>query len=157
MKFLIFSLHGITQNADRIDEPHILIRMGGSCFEDWRCTIPDNEQRLDVLEVETDDIDKETDDLILFTAGQANEIISFVNKYEERISCVVIHCYAGECRSPAVAAALSYMLNGDDSWIFSDTQYKPNMHIYRTMMVAIVGEPADLSWWLEHYDIATAD
>ncbi len=44
-------------------------------------------------------------------------------------------CDAGMSRSPAVAAALGRVLNGDDSSFFAG-RYRPNMRVYRMMLDA---------------------
>ncbi len=49
---------------------------------------------------------------------------------------VVVHCTAGKSRSAAVAAALMKSIEGDDSPIFNNPRYKPNMRVYRMVLNA---------------------
>lgn len=88
----------------------------------------------------------------LFSEKHAVEICDFVNYSIKHRGCttLLVHCQAGVSRSPAVAAALSKVLlgdantttqestgytfvgNGDDSEYFG--KYRPNMHVYRTLL-----------------------
>ena len=71
----------------------------------------------------------------LFTEKQANMVIDFVEEVKDKIEMLVVHCEAGISRSPAVAGAISKVLFGDDSAFFKGP-YKPNMHVYRTIIDA---------------------
>ncbi len=75
----------------------------------------------------------------LFSAEQAAEIWSFVRAHRDDVERIVVHCDAGMSRSPAVAAALSRALTGDDSDFFGG-RYRPNMRVYRLLLDAAVGE-----------------
>lgn len=68
------------------------------------------------------------------TPNAAKTIWSYVDATlsVEPEDLVVIHCDAGVSRSPAVAAALSRHYLGYDDLYFK--QYRPNMHVYRTML-----------------------
>src|SRR5947209_4967260 len=70
----------------------------------------------------------------LMTAGQANQIWAFLQKHQNDVGAVVVHCEAGVSRSPAVAAALCKGLGGNDRQFFR--RYQPNMHVYRLMLEA---------------------
>ena len=67
-----------------------------------------------------------------FTEDQAREIWNFVDKYKDNISTIVVQCAVGYSRSPAVAAAISSVLNGYDSEFF--IHYRPNTNVYKTML-----------------------
>jgi predicted protein tyrosine phosphatase len=69
----------------------------------------------------------------LFSQEQARSIWDFVRQHVGQIERIVVHCDAGVSRSPAVAAALSRVLNGDDAAFFGGP-YRPNMHVYRTLL-----------------------
>lgn len=49
---------------------------------------------------------------------------------------IVIYCTAGKSRSAAVAAALHFVLNGNDKPIFGNPMYRPNMLVYRHVLNA---------------------
>lgn len=65
----------------------------------------------------------------LFSAEQAKEIWAFVEKHKPHIESITVHCEGGTSRSPAVAAALNRVLNGDDT-PFDGT----NMLVYETLL-----------------------
>jgi predicted protein tyrosine phosphatase len=82
----------------------------------------------------------DTDDNRLEFGGidktDAKKIKDFVLKYEEDYSIdkIIVNCEAGQSRSSGVAAAiLKYMFN-DDSQIFDNHKYIPNMLCYRTVL-----------------------
>lgn len=66
-----------------------------------------------------------------FSRSQARQIIDLVraNPDAQRL---LVHCDAGFSRSPAVAAALSKAITGDDKAFFK--RYSPNMRVYRTLL-----------------------
>lgn len=68
------------------------------------------------------------------TLEHAKAIVEFVEKYKD---CdVIVHCDEGVSRSAGIAAALLKHYNGDDSGIFGNSRYSPNMHCYKTMLSA---------------------
>jgi predicted protein tyrosine phosphatase len=70
----------------------------------------------------------------LMTLDQAALVlwISNINK-ENNIIC---QCDSGISRSSGMAAALSLIYNKDDLWVFNNPKYRPNMHVYRTILKA---------------------
>ena len=52
---------------------------------------------------------------------------------------MIIQCDAGVSRSAGVAGALMKYYNGDDSEIFENPKYRPNMRCYRTMLNELEG------------------
>ena len=74
--------------------------------------------------------------IVLFNKNMADEII----KITKNVEIVIVHCDAGQSRSPAVAAALSKFYNGDDSIYFSSgsmyglPRYTPNMLVYKILL-----------------------
>jgi predicted protein tyrosine phosphatase len=71
----------------------------------------------------------------LFSEEQAARVWSFVLQHRAQIERVIVHCDAGMSRSPAVAAAISRALTGDDGKFFGG-RYRPNMRVYRTLLKA---------------------
>lgn len=63
--------------------------------------------------------------------GHAREIRQFVEAHPEA-ELIVVHCDAGMCRSPAVAAALWRWMEGNRGPFFD--LFRPNEHVYRTLM-----------------------
>lgn len=66
--------------------------------------------------------------------SQARKILDFIDVFKDDISLIVCQCGAGISRSPAVAAALAKIFNGDDAFIFDNPYYKPNMHVYKLIL-----------------------
>jgi len=70
------------------------------------------------------------------TKADGRKIIDFVEKNKNNVDHFVVHCNAGISRSSGIAAALSKIYNGDDSWVFNNYRYVPNMLVYRTIIDA---------------------
>ena len=64
--------------------------------------------------------------------NQAKIIWDFVQKNWDRVEILLVHCYAGAARSPAVGAAISKVLQGDDMEFFR--RHSPRMRIYRMLL-----------------------
>jgi predicted protein tyrosine phosphatase len=69
----------------------------------------------------------------LFSLDQARQIWSFVERHRRDVQRIVVHCDAGISRSPAVAAALAHVLNGNNEEFFSG-KYMPNAFVYRLLL-----------------------
>ena len=70
------------------------------------------------------------------TKAQAEAIHSFVTDVKDEIDVLHIHCFAGQSRSPAIAAAILRGLHMEDAWIWSDRQYRPNPLCFRLVSEA---------------------
>lgn len=70
----------------------------------------------------------------LFDDKHAEEILNFVNKHWEKVDYFLVHCTAGQSRSPAVAAAIQKVYGGDNEVWFSIAT--PNMRVYRKILEA---------------------
>ena len=90
-----------------------------------------SKNRIATLSLEFHDLDKPYKDYKLFSEEDAYSIFEFLKQNKE-IRDVVIHCDAGISRSPAIAAALTKIFNGDDSKYFKE--YLPNMLAYKIMI-----------------------
>jgi predicted protein tyrosine phosphatase len=71
----------------------------------------------------------------LFSSEQAAQIWAFIQEHRAAVERIVVHCDAGKSRSPAVAAALSRVLTGDDADFFGG-RYQPNRRVYRLLLAA---------------------
>jgi predicted protein tyrosine phosphatase len=89
-------------------------------------------QLVSLLQIAFADIDKPIEGKILFDENHAKQIWDFVESVWDRIDLLLIHCLAGTCRSPAVAAAIAKAKYGDDSLYFG--LHAPNMLVYHTMI-----------------------
>lgn len=70
------------------------------------------------------------------TEEDAIKIKNFVEKYKDipSIDLMIVHCEAGQSRSAGVAAAIMKYLYNDDTQIFNNYKYRPNMLCYRTVL-----------------------
>ena len=89
-------------------------------------------QRIDILQIAFADLSKPEKDMILFNEKHAKQIWDFVDKVWDKIDVLMVHCMAGVCRSPAVAAAIAKVKYGDDFMYFD--LYLPNSLVYTTML-----------------------
>lgn len=65
----------------------------------------------------------------LMSDEDAEKVVRFVLRHSD---CdLIIHCDAGISRSAGVGAAIIKVINGDDSPVFENGQYHPNMWCYR--------------------------
>ena len=83
--------------------------------------------------------DVEGDEPHCMSRADAERIIEFVNQHVNNVQHIVVHCEAGVSRSAGTCAALMQIVNGDDSEIFNNPRFCPNMHCYRTVLTAYFG------------------
>lgn len=74
----------------------------------------------------------------MMTDSDAQKIVVFLNKYPD--TDIIVHCDAGISRSSGVAAAIMKYYTGDDSSIFKNHHYYPNMWCYRKTLTALMGQ-----------------
>lgn len=86
-----------------------------------------------VLRLWFDDVESGRD---CIKTEDAEEIKRFVELHKD--DPIIIHCDAGISRSAGIAAALMKYYNGDDTPIFDNPRYCPNMLCYRTMLNALM-------------------
>ena len=70
------------------------------------------------------------------TIHQADEIATFVHSLRDDTEAIYVSCEAGISRSSAIAAAIYRFYNMDDSVIWNDWQYRPNMLCYQLVLKA---------------------
>lgn len=68
---------------------------------------------------------------------EALHLAKFIKKWYPRVKKFVVHCEAGMSRSAGVAAAILKYFEGDDSPIFDNAYFKPNMYVYRSVLNAL--------------------
>lgn len=71
----------------------------------------------------------------------AAKILRFVDSHIHEINEIIVHCGAGVSRSAGVCAAIMKIVTDDDTPIFNNAKYKPNMACYRKVMNAYFGRP----------------
>ena len=144
-EIMVKSKHAAIEYAEDFSIPKcIVISING--YGDY---IPDffsfgNPAILDCISLTFDDEERGNNAM---TSDDAHEILDFVSDWVDEDVEILVHCGAGVSRSAGVAAALGLLLNGDDSLVFDDGRYSPNMHCYRTMLQA-----AGLSYSEEEVD-----
>ena len=91
---------------------------------------------LDVLHLKFNDTDDTSDVSGGITDKDAISIRDFVNKHRDSENEVrlIVHCEAGQSRSAGVAAAIMKYLYNNDTIIFNNTRYTPNMLCYRKVL-----------------------
>lgn len=95
-------------------------------------TFAKNEFCKDVLTLYFDDITREVEDAVLFSDEMAGQIIDFIEANKD-VDTLLVHCFAGQSRSRAVAAFAVEMLGGDNSKYL--TQGGANMCVYDTLLI----------------------
>ncbi len=80
-----------------------------------------------VLTLYFDDAVKEGKGTVLFTKEMAESVISFIESHK-RVNTLLVHCYAGQSRSRAVAAFAVWMLKADNKQYFE--KGSPNIYVY---------------------------
>ena len=72
------------------------------------------------------------------TEQDAQTIAQWVIVQSGNIDEIIVHCEAGICRSAGVCAAIQKWMMNDDSAIFTNPKYTPNMTCYRAVLNALV-------------------
>jgi predicted protein tyrosine phosphatase len=130
MKIIVNSRLRIEENIPTT-EPHIIISIA-TTVEDF-ADIKQTFECKGILRQTFPDVEKSS---IChpkpFTEDQARDMWNFVEQHLNDVTTIVVQCAAGYSRSPAVAAAISKILNGQDNEFFIN--YRPNTHIYKTML-----------------------
>lgn len=83
-----------------------------------------------------DDIDRVREGLKAMDMQDGEAIYNFISKCQEQFNfdTILVNCGAGQSRSAGVAAALMKFFNNDDSAIFNNPRYTPNMRCYRIVL-----------------------
>lgn len=144
MKWAVFSRREMQRYAwQEHNETSIVISINSSC--ELFLEIPRKSKNgiKKLLSLSFDDVDKKQyDDMIedgygsvvLMSEQDAARIVSFVKKHKDSVDGIIVHCDAGVSRSAGVMAAIMKWLTGDDSKIFSDLRFCPNMWCYRLVL-----------------------
>lgn len=144
MSFLVLGRAHVGKQEHTPDVPHILISITDPYDGEERlgcgpASLFPSDKRLDVLRLEFFDLDESFGNLEMMTETQAEQILTFVNKWKEQVGLIVVNCEMGIARSSAVAAALSKWINGEDFFFYK--QFCPNSWVYSKVLKAIYGDP----------------
>lgn len=96
----------------------------------------------DVLKLQFNDTDSSERIYGGIEGTDVREITDFVKKYESSNKEVnlIVNCEAGQSRSAGVAAAIMKYLYNDDTPIFNNSKYTPNMLCYNKILYSLMGE-----------------
>ena len=89
-------------------------------------------QCIDLLQLVFEDLEYRRDTVDTFTPDHAKQICNFVDKVWDNIDLLMIHCYAGISRSPAVGKAISEVYQPEYASKFDDI-FTPNQLVYETL------------------------
>ena len=125
-----------TAEVIKFQVPHIFISIYSTGSEP--ANITPNKFTKAILSIHFDDVEEDIVDkgtiYPAITEDQAKEIWSYVDLAElAEVELIIIHCDAGTCRSPAIAAAIDLVINGSDTKWFQPP-YLPNKKVYKTML-----------------------
>ncbi len=91
---------------------------------------------------------KVSEDVVMMKPEHACSVWAFFEEHRQKIDTIVVHCYAGMSRSPAMAAAISEACGDRIENFF--THYQPNDHVFHLMgFVRRMRSVAD-QYWPEH-------
>jgi predicted protein tyrosine phosphatase len=141
MEIFVYS-RGAVERVGPPDVPHVIVSITSSEADQAR--IPQSPHCRALLRLVFADADAKTESIaeeFLFSRAHARAIWDLVSEHLPHIERFIVHCDAGMCRSPAVAAAVAKVLTGDDAEYFR--RYRPNMRVYRTMLATYHEEKAD--------------
>jgi predicted protein tyrosine phosphatase len=71
-------------------------------------------------------------DIRLMSRQQAKRVWDFIRLDLRDVAVIAVHCEAGMSRSPAIAAAIGKVINGDGTAFFRE--YQPNRYVYDLMI-----------------------
>jgi predicted protein tyrosine phosphatase len=91
-----------------------------------------DENLVGVLRLAFDDIDVAVDDLVPFNDEMAGRVLDFVAEVWDKVDILLVHCNMGQCRSPAIAAAIARIQEGSDKFWFQTKT--PNRSVYRRLL-----------------------
>jgi len=80
--------------------------------------------------------DVEEGGLHCISENDAGHIASFIGRVKDNIDMLIVHCEAGISRSAGVAAAIMKFINDDDTVVFDNPMFHPNMTCYKKVLNA---------------------
>ena len=121
---------GLQEFAEAKDS-YAVISIQDTHTDGFGLVFTENQSCEGVLTLYFDDIEREVDGAVLFSAEHAEKIVDFIEKHRQA-ETLLIHCYGGQSRSAAVGAFAVQMLGGDNRRYFSEGY--PNLHVYHTLV-----------------------
>lgn len=134
MRFLNTSREEIKDFA--YEEPYLIISVTDS--EKPNAEILKSPNLVEILRLKFDDIGKpfkfqfnDSSD-VLMKSEQARQILEFVERHINKVSLIVCQCEQGMSRSPAIAAALSKILQNEDKYFLEN--FWANRWVYELLI-----------------------
>ena len=124
-----------------LDEPYMVISLDSPSKD--VPAIAESPLRVGVLRVLFSDIERPRNGRVLFTREQARAILDFVAVHLPEARAILVHCTHGRNRSPAVAAVLSTILQGEER--FFEELHNRNRHVYNTLLAEWHSDPRPAS------------
>ncbi|HRH42136.1 MAG TPA: hypothetical protein PKY82_10860 [Pyrinomonadaceae bacterium] len=114
------------------ESPYLIIYVTDPNYSD--AEIAESPNLIDIIRLKFDDVGKpskfqfeETTDISM-SETQAKQILEFVKKYLSEVKLIVCQCEQGMSRSPAMAGALSRILQNEDEYFLQN--YWANRWVY---------------------------
>lgn len=142
MEFFVYSRQAI-EAIEPHEVSHVVVSIT-TPGDPKEVKLPLNEHTQALLTLEFHDIDRIVQgyndhlESKMFSKEQARLIRTFA-AWNQEVERFIVHCDAGMSRSPAVAAAVSKMLYGDDMRFFK--RYHPNRRVYYMILDQDVMHP----------------
>lgn len=133
VQIFVYSRAHIERLAPHDDAPHVILSI--TTTPDDVARLPLCKQTLGVARLSFFDLDVVAEGVReeqLFSPAHAALIWDFLALHRAAIERVIVHCDAGYSRSPAVAAAIARVYEGDDAAYFR--RYQPNRRVYRALL-----------------------
>ena len=136
MKFYVYSRQKAKRESYRINESTLIISIADPGLAPN--VFARNSNIIGLCRLQFDDVTEENarPEDVLMSDSDAAKIKDYVLRYKDRVECIIVHCEVGVSRSAGVMAAIQKYLTGDDSDIFNNGAFSPNMYCYRMMLDA---------------------
>jgi len=129
-KILVSNAWTVRENSHNFKGKHLVISiLTYAERSSFHFELRDNPDRVAVLNLYFGDVLAPTGDNFCCSFHNAMEIINFVDQYRNAVEYIIVHCGAGQCRSPAVAAVLTKAFLRESDQPYFD-KHRPNSKVY---------------------------
>ena len=137
MNFYVYSRQKAKRESYRINAPTLIISITDPGLNPN--TFARNSNIVGLCRLQFDDVTEENarPEDVMMTPRDAEKIKDYVLRYKDRVESIIVHCEVGVSRSAGIMAAIQKYMIGDDSAIFNNDAFSPNMHCYNLMLSAL--------------------